>query len=39
MAAAREQDDLEVDEDLAAVAAVELLTVEEQQRIRLRYLR
>ena len=38
-AAARDQDDLDVDEDLEAVAAVELLTVEEQQRIRLRYLR
>ena len=39
LAAAQDPEERDVDEDLEAVAAVELLTVEEQQRLRLRYLR
>ena len=39
LAASQDPEDSDVDEDLEAVAAVELLTVEEQQRLRLRYLR
>ena len=39
LAAAQDPDELEVDKDLEAVAAVELLPVEEQHRLRLRHLR
>ena len=39
LAAAQDPDDFDVDEDLEAVAAAEALTVEEQQKARLRYLR